>query len=87
MTIRRSSSGGTDRVVARRWRVISSFVAFKSSTQSHGLVTVPEGAVIETSGADLHQPGLLAIKFGDEYLDAFARDINERTEPLGGATT
>ena len=66
-----------------KWRVTSSFVAFKSFTRNHGFVTVPEGAIIETFSADLYHPGLLPIKLGDEELDAFARDIKERTEPLG----
>ena len=84
MTIRESNSGWSDRAVTR-WRVISSFVAFKSSTQNHGFVTVPERAIIETFGADLYHPGLLAIRLGDEEFDAFARDIKERTEPLGAS--
>jgi hypothetical protein len=63
-----------------RFRVTSPFLAVGSSQQG-GFVTIPRGAVIETSD-DLREPGLHLMKLGPENLFAFARDIEERTEPM-----
>jgi hypothetical protein len=62
-----------------RRRVTSPLLAVK--TDEHGFATVSVGSIIETSD-DLADPGLHALKVGDEELLAFTRDIEERTELL-----
>jgi hypothetical protein len=65
------------------FRVISPFLAMRESNQSPAFLTVPKGAIIETSH-ELHQPGLVQIKAADQPLFAFMRDLRERAEPLDG---
>ena len=62
-------------------RVISPFLAMRESSLSPAFVTVPKGAVVETSN-ELHQPGLVLIKLADQLLFAFIRDLRESAEPL-----
>jgi len=62
-----------------RFRVISSFLAVQLSAQKERFVTVPIGAIIETS-ADLQEPGLVTISLNGGTLLAFHRDIMERSE-------
>lgn len=58
-------------------RITSPVVAVKP----HGFETIPVGSIVETPN-DLHEPGLHAIRFGDEELFAFRRDIDERSEAV-----
>jgi hypothetical protein len=60
-----------------RHRVVSPIL----TTNKSGFVTVPAGSIIETS-EDLEQPGLYSVRVDGEELFAFARDIEERTEPI-----
>jgi hypothetical protein len=64
-------------------RVISPFLAMRESNQSPAFLTVPKGAVLETSD-ELDQPGLARIKLQDQPLFAFIRDLRESAEPLDG---
>jgi hypothetical protein len=57
-------------------RVQSEILAVTATEQR--FVTIPAGAVIETSG-DLVEPGLHHITYDGQDLLAFARDIRERT--------
>ena len=61
-------------------RVISPFLAMRESNQSPAFLTVPKGAVVETS-YELDQPGLVQIKLGNQLLLAFRRDLRESAEP------
>ena len=65
-----------------RFRVISPFLAVRSSPRHERFVTVPQGAIIETTD-DLQEPGLGTVMVGGDILLAFHRDIVERTEPIG----
>jgi hypothetical protein len=60
-------------------RVISPFLAMRESSLSPAFLTVPKGAVVETS-YDLHYPGLVRIKLQDQPLFAFIRDLRESAE-------
>ena len=60
-------------------RVICPFLAMRESNQSPALLTVPKGAVVETS-YDLSYPGLVRIKLQDQALFAFIRDLRESAE-------
>jgi len=62
-------------------RVISPFLAMRESNQSPAFLTVPKGAVVETS-YDLDYPGLARIKLQDQPLFAFIRDLRECAEPV-----
>jgi len=62
-------------------RVVSSFRAVQLSAQKERFVTVPVGAIIETS-ADLQEPGLVTITLNGHSLLAFHRDIIERAVPV-----
>ena len=64
-------------------RVISPFLAMRESNLSPAFLTVPKGAVLETSD-ELDQPGLVRIKLQDQPLFAFIRDLRESAEPLDG---
>lgn len=65
-----------------RFRVLSSFVAFRTVVTNKPLLTVPIGSIIET-GEEFHSPGLFEIRLNDQPLLAFMRDIDECTEPMG----
>ena len=67
-------------------RVISPFLAMRESSRSPAFITLPKGAVVETS-YELHQPGLVQIKAQDQPLFAFMRDLRERAEPLDGCVS
>ena len=62
-----------------RFRVVSPFMAVQSSAKRERFVTVPVGAIVETS-AVLQDPGLVTITVNGSTLLAFHRDIIERTE-------
>jgi len=51
------------------------------TTKARGFVTIPVGSIIETSDS-LDEPGLHSVRFGDEELFAFTRDIEERSERI-----
>jgi len=53
----------------------------RESSLSPAFITVPKGAVVETSN-ELHQPGLVLIRLADEPLFAFIRDLRESAEPV-----
>lgn len=61
------------------YRVLSAFAAVKHADKA--FVTVPEGAIIETSDG-LEEPGFVRIMLGEEILLAFTRDLQERAECL-----
>ena len=60
-------------------QVVSPILAVDA--RSSGFVTLPAGAVIETSD-DLAEPGLHEVRCYDKTLLAFTRDIHERTKEL-----
>ena len=64
-----------------RYRVCSPFLAVRPSPNKERFVTLPVGAVIETS-EDLLEPGLGSVIVNGDNLLAFHRDIVERTEPV-----
>jgi hypothetical protein len=49
-----------------------------------GFVTLPAGSVIEASDS-LDEPGPHSVRFGNDELFAFTRDIDERAELMGGS--
>jgi hypothetical protein len=63
-----------------RYRVVSPIVTIKA----RGFLTLPAGSVIEVSDS-LDEPGLHSVRFGDEELFAFTRDIEERSELIGAS--
>src|ERR1700693_87339 len=63
-------------------RVTSPFLAMRESSLSPAFLTVPKGAIVQTSN-ELHQPGLVLIRLEDQLLFAFMRDLRESAEPLG----
>lgn len=65
-------------------RVICPFLAMRESNQSPAFLTVPKGAVVETS-YDLNYPGLVRIKLQDQALFAFIRDLRESAELVDSA--
>lgn len=66
------------------YKVVSPFLAVRKANQPRGFVTVPMGAIIEVSGVP-PEPGLMAVKLGNEDLLVFTRDIRDRSEPLPDA--
>jgi hypothetical protein len=64
-----------------RFHVTSEILAVPAQTADRGFVTIPAGAVIETSD-DLVEPGLHRVTFDCKDLLAFTRDIRERTEHI-----
>ena len=64
-----------------RHRVVSPIL----TTNRLGFVTVPAGSIIEIFD-DIQQPGLHSAKLDGEELFVFARDIEERTEPMEQTT-
>jgi hypothetical protein len=60
-------------------RVLSPILT--ADARSSGFVTLPAGAVIETTD-DLGEPGLHEVRCYDKNLLAFTRDIHERTKEL-----
>ena len=67
-------------------RVIFPFLAMRESSLSPAFITIPKGAVVETSN-ELHQPGLVLIRLADQLLFAFMRDLRENAEPLDGCVS
>jgi len=59
-------------------RVTSPLLALAATAD---YVTIPETAVIETSD-DLSEPGFRQVRYEDESLLVFARDIQERTQRI-----
>jgi hypothetical protein len=53
----------------------------RESNQGPAFLTVPKGAVVETS-YELDHPGLVRIKVADQSLFAFIRDLRESAEPV-----
>jgi hypothetical protein len=64
---------------AVRLYVISEILAVPMQTEKHAFITIPAGAIIETS-EDFVEPGLRPVKFDGRDLLAFTRDIREHTE-------
>ena len=64
-----------------RYRVRSPFLAIHNPEKGNSFCTIPPESVIWTEEAPT-QPGLIKITLGDQELFAFARDVNERTQPL-----
>ena len=63
-------------------RVVSPLLAMDESSL-RAFVTLPVGTLIETV-KHLPEHGLVSIRAGDQNLLAFARDLEERTEPVDG---
>ena len=63
------------------FRVVSPFLAVQLSAQRERFVTVPVGAIIETSAA-LQEPGLVTVTVNGSPVLAFHRDIIERAEAV-----
>jgi hypothetical protein len=59
--------------------VTSPFLAMRESNQSPAFLTVPKGAVVETT-YELDHPGLVRITLQDQPLFAFIRDLRESAE-------
>jgi len=68
-------------------RVVLPLLAVRSDLNRGGsrFVELTAGSVIVTAEA-FDKPGLLKVRKGEEELLVFARDLQERTEPLYGAT-
>jgi hypothetical protein len=56
----------------------------RDSNQSPAFLTVPKGAVVETS-YESDQPGIVRIKLANQLFFAFMRDLRESAEPLEGS--
>jgi len=61
-----------------QFRVLSPFQAVSLAAHKERFVTVPVGAIVETS-ADLQGPGLVTIQYASNTLLAVIRDIVEHT--------
>jgi len=61
-------------------RLVSPILA----TKARGFVMLPVGSIIEAPDS-LEEPGLRSVRFGDEEIFTFTRDIQERTEPVSAA--
>jgi hypothetical protein len=53
----------------------------RDSNLAPAFLTVPKGAVVETS-SERHQPGLIPITVDSQPLLAFMRDLREQAEPV-----
>jgi hypothetical protein len=53
----------------------------RDSNLSPAFLTVPKGAVVETS-CEFHESGLVQIKLEDQQLYAFMRDLRELAEAV-----
>lgn len=62
-------------------RVTSPFLAVQANTNAGRFITLSPGAIIETRDST-EDPGLVSIKLDGRDLFAFARDLNERSEPI-----
>ena len=60
-------------------RVTSSIVAATTTSRHHNFITIPAGALIETSD-DLTEPGLRDVTLNCQALLAYTRDIREQTQ-------
>jgi hypothetical protein len=72
--------------VVLNFRVTTPFLAMRESSLSPACMTIPKGAVVQTSN-ELHQPGLVLIRLAYQLLFAFPRDLRESAEPLDGSLT
>ena len=62
-----------------QFRVRSPFQAVSLVVHEERFVTLPVGAIVETS-ADLQGPGLVTVQYGNNTLLALIRDIVKHTE-------
>lgn len=62
-----------------QFRVRSPFQAVSLAVHAERFVTLPVGAIVETS-ADLQGPGLVTVQYGNSTLLALIRDIVEHTQ-------
>lgn len=62
------------------YKVVSPFVAVRQE-EHQGFITVPEGAIIELAGDPSEQP-LVPIRFDNQTLMVFTRDLNDRSEQI-----
>jgi hypothetical protein len=65
--------------VCMQFRVLSPFQAVSLAVHKERFVTLPVGAIVETS-ADLQGPGLVTVQYGNNTLLALIRDIVKHTE-------
>ena len=62
-----------------QFRVLSPFQAVSLAAHKERFVTVPVGAIVETS-ADLQGPSLVTVQYRSNTLLAVIRDIVEHTQ-------
>jgi len=65
--------------------VTSEILAVATQPANHSFVTIPAGAMIDTSD-DVAEPGMRRVTFNGKDLLAFTIDIRERTEKVKTAT-
>jgi hypothetical protein len=64
-----------------QFHVVSSFQAVSLAVRKERFVTIPVGAIVETS-ADLQGPGFVTIQLGGNTLLALIRDVVEHTQSV-----
>jgi hypothetical protein len=64
-----------------QFHVVSPFQAVSLVVRKERFVTIPVGAIVETS-ADLQGPGFVTIKLDGNTLLALIRDIAEHTQSV-----
>jgi hypothetical protein len=67
--------------MARSYRVVSPFVAIKSTEDGHQTITIATGCEIETRG-EVQMSGLVDVEINGEIVVVFMRDIDARAEAL-----
>jgi hypothetical protein len=64
-----------------QFHVVSPFQAISLAARKERFVTIPVGAIVETS-ADLQGPGFVTIQLDGNTLLALIRDIAEHTQSV-----
>jgi hypothetical protein len=67
--------------MARSYRVVSPFVAIKSTEEGHQTITIPSGCEIQIRG-EVQMSGLVDIELNGEIVAVFMRDIDARADAL-----
>lgn len=67
--------------MTKSYRVVSPFVAIKSTDDGHKTITIPTGSEIQICG-EVQKSGLVDVELDGEIVAVFMRDIDARAERL-----
>jgi hypothetical protein len=67
--------------MARSYRVVSPFVAIKSTEDGHQTIAIATGCEIQIRG-EVQMSGLVDVEINGEIVAVFMRDIDARAEAL-----